>query len=129
MREKQRESEDPSWWVCNGLRAGMRHNATVWQTVNMPVITDHPTRWAAKTLESTEPPSEAKRCSSWTPVFENKEKGKHIISSFIMFLLASDSKQLLGERMFLHFLIQEISILERCRAVLWLVALILTFSS
>ena len=64
MREKQRESEDPSWWVCNGLKAGMRSNATVCQTVNMSVITDHPTQWVAKkvlVLDSD---------------FENREKGR-----------------------------------------------------
>ena len=40
--------------------------------------------------------------------FENREKEKIDSYAVIMFLVASDTKQLIGERMLLHFLIQEI---------------------
>ena len=47
-------------------------------------------------------------CSSLTPVFKNGEKGKIDYYGNYCVFVASDSKQLFGERMLLHFLIQEI---------------------
>ena len=61
--------------------------------------------------------------------FRKQGEGKVVYYACIMFLVALDSKQLFGERMRLHFLIQEFSILEQCHVELWLVALILTLSS
>ena len=50
----------PSWWVCNGFRAGMRCNTTEWQTMDMSVIKDLSNAVGGKT-KSAEPLSEVRQ--------------------------------------------------------------------
>ena len=76
----------------------------------MQVITDHPTRWVAKTGKSVEPLSEGfERMLNLDSGFQ-KWGGREdrFFIAVIVFFVALDLKQLFGERMFLHFLIQEI---------------------